>query len=92
MFGCLAIVGAALFGGAWAFIPAYLQAKRGSHVVITTIMFNFIAASLMIFLLVDVIRDTNQMGPHTIAVAKELWFPTFKDFAHYLELKLDILH
>ena len=32
------------FGAAWAFIPAILQAKRGSHIVITTIMFNFIAA------------------------------------------------
>ena len=88
----MAIVGASLFGGAWAFIPAYLQAKRGSHVVITTIMFNFIAASLMVFLLVDVIRDTNQMGPHTVAVAKELWFPTFKDLLNSLELKLDIHH
>ena len=57
----LAIFGAFLFGAAWAYIPAYLQSKRGSHVVITTIMFNFIASSLMIFLLVDVIRDTNQM-------------------------------
>ena len=61
----LAIFGAFLFGAAWAFIPAYLQATRGSHVVITTIMFNFIASSLMIFFLVDVIRDTNQMAPHT---------------------------
>ena len=41
--------GAALFGAAWAAIPAYLQAKRGSHIVITTIMFNYIAASLMIY-------------------------------------------
>jgi general nucleoside transport system permease protein len=37
----LAIIGAALFGAAWAYIPAVLQAKRGSHIVITTIMFNF---------------------------------------------------
>jgi simple sugar transport system permease protein len=28
----------------WAAIPAYLQAKRGSHIVITNIMFNLIAA------------------------------------------------
>lgn len=35
-----ASLGAALFGAAWAAIPAYLQAKRGSHIVITTIMFN----------------------------------------------------
>ena len=84
----LAVIGAALFGAAWAFIPGYLQAKRGSHVVITTIMFNFIASSLMVFLLVDVIRDTNQMGPHTVAVTKELWFPTFKDFGQLIGLKI----
>ncbi|MGC8165204.1 ABC transporter permease subunit, partial [Salmonella enterica] len=42
----LAIIAGGLFGAAWAFIPAWLQAKRGSHIVITTIMFNFIAASL----------------------------------------------
>ena len=45
----LALIGAslaaALFGAAWAAIPAWLQAKRGSHIVITTIMFNYIAAA-----------------------------------------------
>ena len=48
----LAIGASALFGALWAFIPGYLQAKRGSHVVVTTIMFNFIAASLMNFAIV----------------------------------------
>ena len=47
----LALLGAsimaAIFGAAWAAIPAFLQAKRGSHIVITTIMFNFIAAALL---------------------------------------------
>ena len=46
------IIGAALFGALWAFIPGYLQAKRGSHIVVTTIMFNFICASLMNFVIV----------------------------------------
>ena len=68
----LATAGAVVFGAAWAYIPAYLQAKRGSHVVITTIMFNFIASALMVYLLVDVIRDTNQMGPQTASIAKDL--------------------
>jgi ABC-type uncharacterized transport system permease subunit len=45
----LAIAGAALFGGLWALIPGWLYARRGSHVVITTIMMNFIAAALMTF-------------------------------------------
>ncbi|AQS63003.1 hypothetical protein AGRHK599_LOCUS2730 [Rhizobium rhizogenes] len=60
-----AVVGAALFGAAWAFIPAWLQAKRGSHVVITTIMFNFIAAALMVYLLVNVLIVPGKMAPET---------------------------
>jgi simple sugar transport system permease protein len=39
----VAIAAAALFGAAWAAVPAWLQAWRGSHIVITTIMFNFVA-------------------------------------------------
>jgi ABC-type uncharacterized transport system permease subunit len=48
----LGMIGAALFGALWGFIPGYLQAKRGSHIVVTTIMFNFICASLMNFIIV----------------------------------------
>lgn len=61
----LAVIAAALFGAGWAFIPAYLQAKRGSHVVITTIMFNFIASALMIYLLVNVLSPKGSMNPET---------------------------
>ena len=61
----LAVLGAALVGGVWALIPGWLQARRGSHVVITTIMFNFIAASLMIWLLVDVLSPPGSMSPET---------------------------
>jgi general nucleoside transport system permease protein len=61
----LAIVGAATAGAAWALIPAWLQARRGSHVVITTIMFNFIAASLMVYLLVGPLKPLGSMAPQT---------------------------
>ncbi len=61
----LAIAGAIVFGAAWAFIPAWLQAKRGSHIVITTIMFNFIAASLLVYLLVNVFSPPGSMAPET---------------------------
>jgi len=60
-----AIAGAAAFGAMWAFIPAWLQAKRGSHVVITTIMFNFIASALMVYLLVEVFKPAGSMAPET---------------------------
>ncbi len=58
----LGIIASALFGAAWAAIPAYLQAYRGSHIVITTIMFNFIAASVMNYLLIDIMRKPGQMA------------------------------
>ncbi|WP_337268156.1 ABC transporter permease [Oryzifoliimicrobium ureilyticus] len=61
----VAVIGAGLFGAAWAAIPAYLQAKRGSHIVITTIMFNYIAAALMVYLLVHVLIVPGKMAPET---------------------------
>jgi general nucleoside transport system permease protein len=45
------VVLAAMAGGAlWAFVPAILKATRGVHEVITTIMFNNIALSLVNYL------------------------------------------
>ena len=65
----VAIVAAALFGAAFAAIPGYLQAKRDSHIVITTIMFNYIASALMGYLLVDVLRMPGQMNAETRRVS-----------------------
>ncbi len=48
----LAIIASAAFGALWGIVPGYLQAKRGSHIVVTTIMFNFIAMALMSYALV----------------------------------------
>jgi simple sugar transport system permease protein len=60
-----AVAGSAIFGAAWAFLPAWLQAKRGSHIVITTIMFNFIASAMMNFVLVHVLIVPGKMAPET---------------------------
>ena len=59
----LAIIASAFFGMIWALIPAFLQAFRGSHVVITTIMFNFIAGGLMVSLLTGPLMRPNQSSP-----------------------------
>jgi len=61
----VAIIAAALFGAAFAAIPGYLQAYRDSHIVITTIMFNFIASAIMGYLLVNVMRVPGQMNAET---------------------------
>lgn len=79
----LALIGASLaaaaFGAAWAAIPAWLQAKRGSHIVITTIMFNYIAASLLVYLLVDVLRPAGQMDPASANFPATTRLPTLNE-------------
>ncbi|WP_386684025.1 ABC transporter permease [Loktanella sp. R86503] len=72
-------LGAALFGAAWAVIPAYLQAKRGSHIVITTIMFNFIAAALLNYLLVGALKPAGSMEPSTGKFPDPTHLPSFQD-------------
>jgi simple sugar transport system permease protein len=74
-----AIIAAALFGAAFAAIPGYLQAYRDSHIVITTIMFNYIASAIMGYLLVDVLRTPGQMNAETPAFPATGRVPQFHD-------------
>ena len=78
-----ALLGATVMAGAlgaiWAAIPAYLQAKRGSHIVITTIMFNFIAAALLNYVLVNVLRPKGSMDPATARFPEAVHLPTLHD-------------
>ncbi len=46
-------------------MPGWLQAYRGSHVVITTIMFNFLASTLLVYLLVDHLKPPGSMAPES---------------------------
>jgi simple sugar transport system permease protein len=71
----LMLASGALFGAAWAVVPAYLQAYRGSHVVITTIMFNFIASSLLVYLLVNHLRPAGSMAVESAAFAASAKLP-----------------
>ena len=69
------MIGAALFGALWAWLPGYLQAKRGSHIVVTTIMFNFIAASLMNFVIVKYMIPDGQQNPASRAFSAAAEMP-----------------
>lgn len=71
----LMVAAAMLFGSAWAAVPAALQAWRGSHVVITTIMFNFIAATLLTYLLVEPLKEPGNMTPESAAFAASARLP-----------------
>lgn len=77
----VAVVASALFGAAWAAIPAYLQARRGSHIVITTIMFNFIAAGVLIYVLREVLKPDGSMEPASSKFPEAVHLPSFNDMA-----------
>ena len=76
----LMLMAGALFGLAWAAVPAVLQAYRGSHVVITTIMFNFIASSLMVYVLVNFIRPAGTMSVESAPFAPSAKLASMTDF------------
>ena len=84
----LAVAAAGAFGAAWAYIPAVLQARRGSHIVITTIMFNFIAAALMVYLLVNVMGRPGSMQPETSTFAEQARLPFVHDVLGAIGLEL----
>jgi len=68
----LAILAAALAGGAWAAIPGVLKARFGAHEVINTIMLNFIAYALVAW------WGHGLFVPATVrtrAVADAAWIP-----------------
>ena len=72
----LAVLAAAAFGAVWGFIPGWLQARRGSHVVITTIMLNFVAASVMAYLLVNVLIVPGSQIPESASYPPSVWMPS----------------
>ncbi|HWR38973.1 MAG TPA: ABC transporter permease [Patescibacteria group bacterium] len=61
---------AAMTGGMlWALVPVYLKVKRGVHEVISTIMLNYVAYSLVHYLIADLFMDHNQKIPEGLGSA-----------------------
>jgi simple sugar transport system permease protein len=82
------VVAAAVFGMLWAAVPAYLQAWRGSHVVITTIMFNFLSAALNAYLLVNWLRPAGSMAVESAEFADSARMPALHQLAAGLGIEL----
>jgi simple sugar transport system permease protein len=84
----LCILAAMGFGAAWAFIPGWLQAKRGSHIVVTTIMFNFIAYSLMLYLIGHHLIEAGSQNPTTREFGHNAWIPALHQVAAGMGIQL----
>ena len=74
------IAAAMAFGAVWALIPGWLRARRGSHIVITTIMFNFLAAALATWLMVEILAEPGRQTAESRVFAPGARLP----FAHDL--------
>lgn len=84
----LAVLAAAAFGALWGWIPGWLQARRGSHIVITTIMFNFIASAIMTWLLVDVLIKPGSQSPETREFAPNTWLPSMERALDWVGIRI----
>jgi len=83
----LMVLAAMAFGLLWAAVPAALQAYRGSHVVITTIMFNFIASALLSYLLVNVLKEPGNMTVESRRFADSARLPGVHEALGWLGLE-----
>jgi len=77
----LAGVSAAVAGGLWAGLAGWLKARRGSHEVISTIMLNFIAASVSSYVTLYVLKNPESQNPETAAVGAGFWIPSLPGFS-----------
>ncbi|WP_062069562.1 ABC transporter permease [Demequina sediminicola] len=73
----LAILGCAVGGAIWGFIPGILKAKTGAHEVIVTIMLNYIALNLVAWLLsLDAFKVNDvQSNPKSPLVETSAQYP-----------------
>ena len=75
-----ACIAACIAGGVWGAIPGWLRARRGSHEVINTIMFNFIAAGLCSYLALHPLRNRLSQNPETSEIASQFKLTPFPFF------------
>jgi general nucleoside transport system permease protein len=83
----LMVLAAMAFGLAWAAVPGALQAWRGSHIVITTIMFNFIASALLIYLLVNPLKEPGNMTPESRAFGPAALLPGMHEMLGWIGIE-----
>lgn len=72
----LAVIGCAVGGAMWGFIPGFLKAKTGAHEVITTIMLNYVALNLVGWLLtLEFMQRPGSDNPQSPVLDSSAQFP-----------------
>lgn len=73
----LAIVAGMIGGAIWGYIPGWLKAKTGAHEVINTIMMNYIAFSLVSWLLRGPMQRDRAGKPVSPLIEESAYLPQF---------------
>ena len=68
----LCFAASAVGGAGWAFLPAYLKVKRGTHEVITAILLNYVAQNTTRYLATFPLKDPNAQGGQTPEIGAAL--------------------
>jgi simple sugar transport system permease protein len=74
------ILAAALAGGAWGGLAGFLKARRGSHEVIVTILLNFIAFSLVNYLILYPYKQSETQNVETVSLGAGYHLPVLGDY------------
>ena len=78
----VALLAGAIGGGFWGAIPGFLKARFGSHEVINTIMFNYLAFFLQDWLVKNPMKDPSPSVIRTPNILDTAILPRFLDRLH----------
>jgi ABC-type uncharacterized transport system permease subunit len=70
----LSLIGGLIAAGAYAFVPAYLKARRGMNEVLICMLMNYVAIYLLGTAVNSFLKAPNQPDPKSVMLSKEAWF------------------
>lgn len=73
----LVLIMAAVVGGIWCFIPGFLKAKLGADEVVVTLLMNYVAFYLAIYVVNNIIRDPNAGFMASWTLPESAWLKQF---------------
>ncbi|MGL6175155.1 MAG: ABC transporter permease [Cellulosilyticaceae bacterium] len=86
----LVLLSAIVAGMLWAFLPAVLKQKRNVHVVISTIMFNYIAQYFVQYLILGPFKTTEGAAAQTNTIHQTAMLPKLLPKPYVLNLGIII--
>ncbi|MCS7174888.1 ABC transporter permease [Pseudothermotoga sp.] len=76
----LTLLGAALFGAAWAFVPAWLKTRWKASELVSSLMMNYISYLLVLFLVNNYFRDKAAGALVSYRFPQTAWLATLTRF------------